>query len=146
MNLFLLEKTILCFFCFQEEKPGVVYIPKLPQTFLRKGSCWKGCGKINYSNTIWKRGYIRERLELKCQENHIRLVYVPGKDISRECSNCGSIGVYEKGRYRCLCCGYEEDRKVNAAKNAFKRGKDENGLQAAQEKSAENLSGCGEMS
>ncbi len=130
----------------KEEKPGVVYIPKLPQTFLRKGSCWKGCGKINYSNTIWKRGYIRERLELKCQENHIRLVYVPGKDISRECSNCGSIGVYEKGRYRCLCCGYEEDRKVNAAKNAFKRGKDENGLQAAQEKSAENLSGCGEMS
>lgn len=101
----------------KQEKPGIIYIPKLP------GNSYAGFNKrINYSVNVWKRGLVRERLEQKCQEHSIEIVNVIGKDISKECSICGAMGKYDKEVFRCTDCGYECDKKVNAAKNALRRG------------------------
>lgn len=108
----------------EEEKPKVIYIPRLPGTAGRGKGPIAGSRKINRSATSWRRGYVRERLELKCRENSIEVAEVLGKDISRECSVCGSLGGYRRDRYCCPACGYEADKKVNAARNAVKRGRD----------------------
>lgn len=101
----------------QEEKPRTVYIPRFPQ------SSPKGAkGKVNYSVTLWQRGYVRQRLRQKCLEKGIELAEVFGNNISRECSRCGSMGAYEKDTFRCSACGYEDDKKRNAAMNVKRRG------------------------
>lgn len=99
------------------ESPKTIYIPTFP-----RNSCAGISRRINYSITLWQRGYVRRRLEQKCREQGIELAEVLGKDISRECSRCGSIGAYEKEIFRCPCCGYETDKKANAARNAKNRG------------------------
>ncbi len=100
------------------EKPKIVYIPKLPR------STSSGVNKrINYSLNIWQKGYIRKRLEQKCKENSIEIAEVIGKNISRECSKCGSEGTYVKDIFYCEKCSYEADKKLNAARNALQRGK-----------------------
>ena len=100
------------------EKPKTVYLPKLPRTSVSGVN-----KKINYSSAIWQRGYIRKRLEQKCKENSIDIVEVIGKEISTECSHCGGKGNYCKDNFKCSICGYEEDKKCNAAQNAIIRGK-----------------------
>ncbi len=104
----------------ETEKPGVIYIPKLP-----KGTAAGVNKKINYSVSLWHRGYIRKRLAQKCRENRVRLEEVWGKDISRECSNCGALGNYVKDVFQCPACGHTAGKKENAAKNALIRGKTE---------------------
>lgn len=101
----------------REEKPKTVCLPKLPPP---KGSGFKA--SINYSAVMWQRGYIRARLEQKCREQSVELIKVYAKDISRECSRCGAPGHTENREFRCPVCGYRADIKVNAAKNAKKRG------------------------
>ena len=102
------------------EKPKVIYLPKLP------GNSRAGFDKrINYSVGVWRKGLIRERLEQKCLEHSIALVEVLGKEISSECSNCGETGKYSGNGFRCGKCGYEADKKHNAARNALKRGQNE---------------------
>jgi Transposase and inactivated derivatives len=104
--------------CFlREEKPQVIYIVKLPKP------CAGGVNKkINHSVAQWQRGYIRKRILQKCQEQAVELVEVLGKDISNECSECGHIGKKERGKFVCLKCGYQEEEKVNTARNVKKRG------------------------
>ncbi|MBD5521771.1 MAG: hypothetical protein HDR03_11255 [Lachnospiraceae bacterium] len=51
---------------------------------------------INYSLSIWQRGYIRKRF-------------------TRKCSRCRAEGIYVKDVFRCSKCGYETDKKRNAA-------------------------------
>jgi len=107
----------------EEEKPRIFYLPKLP------GTTVSGVNKkINYSLSMWQRGYIRQRLEQKCRENGIEITEVFGKDISRECSECGAEGAYEKEDFFCKECGYMADKKVNAAKNALRRGQISTGV------------------
>ena len=65
---------------------------------------------------------MRKRLELKCREQAIELVEVLGKDISRQCSGCGEIGVKAKDLFLCDSCGQQMPERENAAKNALKRG------------------------
>lgn len=101
----------------EEEKPERIYLPRLPQT-----SCAGRYGKVNYSVTIWQRGYVRKRLQQKCLEQGIHLIEVFGSNISRECSQCGSMGACEKDTFICGFCGYETEKKKNAAVNAKKRG------------------------
>ncbi len=99
------------------EKPGVVYMPKLPKP--------GGAGpvkRINHLAGTWQRGYIKNRLELKCREQSIRLVEVFAKGISRECSRCGAEGQCQGELFTCSVCGYRTDRKANAAGNTRKRG------------------------
>lgn len=101
----------------ETEKPAVLYIPKLPP------NSRAGVNKtINYSVGMWQRGYVRKRLELKCREQAIELVEVLGKDISRQCSGCGEIGVKAKDLFLCDSCGLQMHERENAAKNALKRG------------------------
>ncbi len=102
---------------FQEEKPQIVYMVKLP-----RGQSGGLNRKINSGIALWPRGYIRERLQLKCREQSVELVEVLGKDISRECSSCGALGQKEKGMFTCKCCGYREEEKTNTARNVLNRG------------------------
>ena len=99
------------------EKPEVIYIPKLPK--MQKHS---GNKAINHSVTMWQRGYIRTRLQQKCREQSIELIEVFGKDISKECSQCGAIESKQNGIFTCSVCGNRMDEKTNAACNAKKRG------------------------
>lgn len=102
---------------FREEKPGLVYMVKLPKK--QPGGINR---KINNGIALWQRGYIRERLKLKCQEQSVELVEVLGKDISTECSSCGAIGQKKEGVFICKKCGWQENEKTNTARNVLKRG------------------------
>ena len=99
------------------EKPEVIYIPKFPHP-----AKYGENKTINYSVTMWQRGYIRKRLKQKCEEQSIRVVEVFGKGISSECSICGKGGKKEDGIFKCSTCGYEAEEKVNTARNVKRRG------------------------
>lgn len=101
----------------QTERPAVIYLPKLPQS--SKAGINK---KINNSVSMWQRGYVRNRLSQKCKEKSIELVEVFGKDISNECSQCGTIGKKTKDIFTCDACGARLPERENTAKNALKRG------------------------
>lgn len=101
----------------RDEKPQVIYIVKLPKSHA------KGVNKkINHSMAQWQRGYIRKRLNQKCQEQAVKIVETIGKDISNECSECGETGKKEKKKFVCPVCGYCVEEKVNTARNVKKRG------------------------
>lgn len=101
----------------REEKPKVVYMVKLPKPH------GNGINKrMNHSMSQWQRGYIRKRIQQKCQEQSVQFVEVLGKDISKECSHCGELGKKVKGEFECPVCGYREDEKINTARNVKKRG------------------------
>lgn len=111
-----------------EEKPKIIYIPKLPQ------ASKAGINKmINSSISMWQRGYIRSRLMQKCREQSIELIEVSGKDISNECSACGRLGSKKAGIFICADCGQQLSDKENAAKNALKRGRAVNIIQVHSE-------------
>lgn len=101
-----------------EEKPEAVYLPKFPRNNT------KGYDKkVNYSVNVWKKGFVKDRIKQKCLENSIKYIEVTGKAISTECSRCGTQGKYQKDIFICKSCGYEDDKKTNAAKNAINRGR-----------------------
>lgn len=102
----------------ETEMPEIIYIQRLP-----KPSVSGKNKKINYSTSMWQRGYIRKHLEYKCRENNIEIVEVLGNGISTQCSNCGAEGICIKDVFKCNECGYEADKKINAARNAFERGR-----------------------
>lgn len=102
---------------FQTEKPQTVYIVKLPRPQAAGPS-----KRINNGLTLWQRGYIRKRLTQKCKEQSVELVQVLGKDISNECSSCGSIGEKKDRYFICPNCGYSIEEKINTAKNVRRRG------------------------
>lgn len=102
---------------FEEEKPETVYFARLPKP--------QGGGrnkKINHSVSLWQRGYIRNRLMLKCRERSVDAVEVFGKDIGKECSGCGALGSKAGGVFCCAACGLTLNEKTNTARNALKRG------------------------
>lgn len=102
------------------EKPGIIYIPKLPPT--SRAGVNK---KINQAASMWQRGYVVKRLEQKCRERSIKLTEVFAKGISEECSYCGVAGMKEAGQFRCPACGLTIAERENAARNVLKRGKGE---------------------
>lgn len=101
----------------REEKPKVIYIPKLPPP-----------GKLgnnksyNRNINMWQRAYIRKRLNQKCLEHSIKIVEVFGKGIGVLCSDCGNPGEKKDGIFHCPECGQQQDYKINAAKNVKRRG------------------------
>ncbi|MCI9441897.1 MAG: transposase [Ruminococcus sp.] len=101
------------------EKPQKIYLPKLPKPKARGGN-----HKSRNFATMWQRGYIRGRLEQKCQEQSIQIVEVLGKDISNECSWCGKAGIKQERIFTCPFCRYSSEERMNAARNAKKRGED----------------------
>lgn len=101
----------------REEKPGVIYLPKLPPPGRR--------GKnpvINYNLTLWKRGYVRDRLLFKAREQGIEVVEVLGKDIGIQCSNCGACGEKRNQIFYCPVCRNQMDSRLNTARNVWNRG------------------------
>lgn len=67
----------------------------------------------------------KQRLEQKAAETGCKVSYVnhqTGQRTTKKCSCCDSyhIKIVDKRRIICLDCGFEEDRDVNAAINAFK--------------------------
>lgn len=105
--------------CFlRMEQPKVIYIVKLPKP--QTGGINR---KINHSVSMWQRGYIRNRLAQKCQEQSVEFVEVLGKNISNECSRCGEEGYKKDGKFFCGSCGYCAEEKINTAQNVLKRGK-----------------------
>lgn len=104
----------------QTEKPQVIYLPKLPRPLAGTSNV-----RANPMAALWQRGYIRKRLMQKCQEQSVKLVEVFGKNISKECSQCGAFGCTEKGIFFCADCGNQMEDRVNGAKNARKRGEGE---------------------
>ena len=78
--------------------------------------------KINYSVSMWQRGYIRSRLEQKCRERGVEIRDVWGKDIGNMCSYCGEMGKKKDGEFVCESCGFSIEEKVNTARNVLKRG------------------------
>lgn len=92
---------------FREERPKAVCIAKLPRA--QAGGV---NSKINQNVSMWQRGYIRKRLDLKCREQSVELVEVAAKHISKECSRCGAFGEKKDGNFLCKCCGYKEKLPV----------------------------------
>lgn len=101
----------------KEEQPKTVYLAKLPRK-VPSGNI----KAINLNLNMWKRGYIRERLELKCAENGVELIEVFGKGIGTTCSSCGAEGIKKGGVFTCDSCGNMISDRINAAKNTFNRG------------------------
>ena len=99
------------------EKPQTIYMIKFPTSHAAGVS-----RKINYSVTVWQRGYVRKRLMQKCREQSIAFVEVIGKGIGKECSICGAEGSSENGVFRCKACGSQRDDKMNVAANTLRRG------------------------
>ena len=110
------------------EKPKVVYMAKLPRnpgmhTSARHRDAkqlTKGAGDTHLLR-MWKKGFVTERLQWKCQKNGIKLVEVIGKGIGRGCSSCGQSGYTAGEKFKCPVCGFEENKKINGAKNALNR-------------------------
>ena len=103
----------------EREKPKIVYMAKLPRN---PGMSMKGTGDT-YFLRMWKKGFVTERIQWKCQNNGIKITEVIGKGISTDCSVCGQKGYIEGENFRCPACGLEQNKKVNGARNALNRGK-----------------------
>ena len=114
----------------EQEKPKVVYMAKLPRNpgmhtaarYRDANQFTKGTGDT-YLLRMWKKGFVTERLQWKCQKNGIKLVEVIGKGIGMECSSCGQTGYTDGEQFKCPACGFEENKKINGAKNALNRGR-----------------------
>lgn len=68
------------------------------------------------------RGFIRERLQEKCEERSIELIRIPSKGTGLICSVCGEAGITAIGnRFKCPHCGYEIAASLNGARNIEKK-------------------------
>lgn len=103
----------------EKEKPKIIYMAKLPRN---PGMSMKGTGDT-YFLRMWKKGFVTERIQWKCQNNGIKITEVIGKGISTDCSVCGQKGYIEGENFKCSTCGFEENKKINGARNALNRGK-----------------------
>lgn len=100
----------------EEVRPDTVYMAEPGSFPAGRDRCH------NNSVTLWQRGYIRRRLEMKCRERGVRLVEVSGKNIAVTCSRCGGRGERQEGLFICGVCGQRSDEKANSAGNVLKRG------------------------
>lgn len=71
----------------------------------------------------WIKGYIRERLEYKCDYKGIKYTYINPAYTSKVCNICNNFGIREGDKFICLKCG-ELHADINASKNILKRKND----------------------
>lgn len=69
----------------------------------------------------WPIGYIRRRLEFKCNVHCVKLILVNPSDTGRCCSACGGLGERSGQNFRCHACGALMDYHFNAAVNLLKK-------------------------
>ncbi|MPQ43371.1 zinc ribbon domain-containing protein [Clostridium tarantellae] len=68
----------------------------------------------------WIKGYIRERLEYKCDFNSITYRYINPAYTSKICNICGGVGNRNGDIFKCSKCGkFHSD--INASKNILNR-------------------------
>ena len=68
----------------------------------------------------WIKGYIRERLEYKCDYNNIKYSYINPAYTSKVCSVCNSFGERVGEEFRCSRCG-NMNADYNASVNILNR-------------------------
>lgn len=68
----------------------------------------------------WIKGYIRERLEYKCDYNNIKYIYINPAYTSKSCNKCGNFGVRKGDIFMCSKCG-EIHADINASINILNR-------------------------
>lgn len=74
------------------------------------------------------RGFIRDRLQEKCEEYSIELVRIASKGTRLVCSACGEMGrTTAEGRFQCGHCGYEAAASLNGARNIERKYRSEHG-------------------
>jgi putative transposase len=75
--------------------------------------------KTNKKLYHWQNTLIRDKIESKCKEDGIRLIYQSSTYRSQRCSCCGNVRKSNrKGKiYDCKNCGNTIDADLNAAKN-----------------------------
>ncbi|MBO6303625.1 MAG: transposase [Selenomonadaceae bacterium] len=73
-------------------------------------------------------GFIRDRLQEKCEERAIEIVKIPSKGTGLICSACGEEGKTTVGnRFKCEHCGYEATVSLNGARNIERKYISEHG-------------------
>lgn len=100
----------------KEEKPTEIVMEQLD--FVNWNDRYPKGGKRQLSR--WIKGYIRERLEYKCDYNSIKYTYINPAYTSKVCSTCGSFGKREEDVFTCPKCG-EIHSDYNASKNILNR-------------------------
>lgn len=68
----------------------------------------------------WIKGYVRERLEYKCEYNNISYTYINPAYTSKVCNVCGSFGKRTLDVFTCPKCG-KLHSDINASKNILNR-------------------------
>ncbi|MCM1992556.1 RNA-guided endonuclease TnpB family protein [Oceanirhabdus seepicola] len=71
----------------------------------------------------WIKGYIRERLEYKCDYNNIEYTYINPAYTSKVCNKCSSFGIRKGDIFNCPKCG-EIHADLNASINILDRKDD----------------------
>ena len=71
----------------------------------------------------WIKGYIRERLEFKCEQRNITFTKVNAAYTSQICHRCGCFGKRETDLFTCPKCG-QMHADNNASHNIKKRKDD----------------------
>lgn len=100
----------------QEEKPKEIVMENLD--FVSWNDTYPKSVKRKLSR--WIKGYIRERIEYKCDYNNILYTYINPAYTSKICSICGGFGKRNGDVFSCETCkNLHSD--LNASKNILKR-------------------------
>ncbi|GAA0082968.1 RNA-guided endonuclease TnpB family protein [Clostridium sp. CTA-6] len=100
----------------KEEKPKEIVMEQLD--FVNWNDKYPKSIKRKLSR--WIKGYIRERLEYKCDFYSIKYTYINPAYTSKICSKCGSFGKRDGDIFTCPNCG-EIHADTNASKNILNR-------------------------
>ncbi|MDR7002810.1 zinc ribbon domain-containing protein [Neobacillus niacini] len=104
---------------FQQEKPSEVISEDL--SFVN----WKDKFPKHVKRKLsrWIKGYVRERIEFKCEAGGITYTVVNAAYTSQTCHRCGSFGKRTGEVFDCETCGHGH-ADINAGKNIKKRKED----------------------
>ena len=75
---------------------------------------------VNRKLSRWIKGYIKSRLEYKCELNSIEFTYINPAYTSQICNKCGRFGIRDVDSFVCEYCG-ETHADINASKNILAR-------------------------
>lgn len=101
---------------FKEENPSELVMEKLD--FVNWDNRYPKGVKRKLSR--WIKGYIKERLEYKCNLREVKITYINSAYTSQECNICGKLGNRQGVKFECSC-GNIDDADRNAAKVIKKR-------------------------
>ncbi|MGB5823892.1 MAG: RNA-guided endonuclease TnpB family protein [Proteocatella sp.] len=103
----------------QNEQPKEIIMEQLD--FVNWDDRYPKSVKLKLSR--WIKGYIRGRLEYKCDLNRIEYTYINPAYTSQICNVCGSFGKRNSDVFKCSKCG-ETHADINASINILNRKDD----------------------